>query len=235
MARKLFPDKELADNEYLDIQTDFKPESPGLKEKVSGGFQYVLGVLKFLLGISLLPFVYSASVAFLNQLRSIDHSFQTDFWAGVITLLLVHLFLWEPAFVYARGQKMLGTAFNFFKPLVKVAPSLLPVYTIIVFIVYGIVSLMNKSEWPPRYALFLAGFSSALHLVYSARSVRSRKSDFLKANYIFSFSFIYVTNLVLLSFFLSLGFKAFSFPQFFNSGFQEARQIFEAVFRQIFL
>jgi len=153
----------------------------------------------------------------------------------VITFLIIYLFIWEPASIYNKGHKLLELVFSFVKPMVNVAPFLLPIYTIIVFFIYGVLSLLIKSSWLLEYALFLLGFSAILHLVFSAKTIRTKKGDFLKGNYIFGFSFIFILNLTLLAFGLSLIFKDFSFVNFCNISFARASKIFYAVFKQLFL
>ena len=176
--------------------------------KISGFSAGAFGVIKFILGVSLLPFVYSLSVSFLKEFRLIDPQLQSYFWSGVVSLLVVYLFIWEPAAVYAKGQKLVEVIFQFFHPLVKFAPYLLPVYTLILFVAYAFAAVTFKSADTINYFVFLFGFSMAMHLVFSAKSMRSKQGDFLKANYIFGFSFIYIVNIALLavglSFILSL-------------------------------
>lgn len=195
----------------------------------------VFGIIKFILGVCLLPFVYSTSLAFLSQFGLLQKSLQGYFWSGVIALLIVYLFVWEPAIIYARGQRLLEMIFIFFKPLVRLAPYVLPVYTIVLFIIYGLLSPAIKGAWLVQYSMFLIGSTLALHLVFSAKSIRSKKADFLKANYIFGFSLIYVINLTILAFCINLIFKEFSFVAFCNSAFQAASNMFYAVFKQLFL
>ncbi len=211
--------------EFPKTEQDFKP---GLSSKL-------FGIIKFILGICLLPFVYSTSLAFLNQFSLVEKSIQGYFWSGISTLLIVYLFIWEPAVIYVKGQKLLEMIFIFFKPLVRLAPYVLPVYTILLFIIYGLLSLVIKSAWLVRYSIFLIGFTLALHLVFSAKSIRSKKSDFLKANYIFGFSLVYIINLGIVAFCINLIFREFSFVNFCNSAFQAAGNIFYAVFKQLFL
>ncbi len=219
-----------------------KAESPSNKEapkpagvfmpKISGLLQKIFGLSKFILGICLLPFVYSVSVAFLAELGSIDIVSQKYFWAGVISMLIVYLFIWEPALVYAKGQKLVELIFNFLKPLVRVAPYVLPVYTIVIFFAYLIISHMFELT---NYFIFLFGLSMALHLIFTAKSVRSKKEDPLKGNYIFGFSLIYIFNLAVLSFCFSTIFEKFSFVNFCNQSYQIASGIFGAVIKQLFL
>jgi len=233
MARKELPDKKLLKDSPLPkepsgISGDFSSKFSGLSSKA-------FGIIKFILGIVLLPFVYSSVVSFLNEFGLVDRNLQGVFWSGVICFLAIYLFIWEPAAIYNKGHKLLEIVFSFFKPMVNVAPFLLPIYTILVFIIYGLLSLMIKSAWLLEYALFLIGFSAILHLVFSAKAIRTKKGDFLKGNYIFGFSFIFILNLVLLASGFSPMFKEFSFVNFCNISFCVAGKIFYAVFKQLFL
>ena len=232
----------MAKKEFPKIEGDFGPKDlepmpapGGLHAKISNLSNKVFGIIKFLLGICLLPFVYSSTISFLNELVLIDKIRQDYFWLGIISLLVIYLFVWEPAVIYSRGHKILELVFNFFKPLVRVAPYLLPIYAIIVFVLYQVLSMAITSEWLVRYTVFALGFTISFHLIFSAKTIRGKKNDFLKSNYIFGFSFVYVLNLILLAIFLNLIFKEFSLVNFFNVFFQTAKDIFNAVFGQLFL
>jgi len=65
--------------------------------------------------------------------------------------------------------------------------------------------------------------------------VRQKKGDFLKSNYLFGFSMVYIVNLGLCALFFNLIFAEFSFVSFCNSSIQISADIFSAVFRQLFL
>jgi len=219
-------------------EADFKPKAggrEGISGKLSGLYGKLFGVIKFILGVCLLPFVYSSSIAFMGQFGVIDIGLQNCLWSGVITFLIIYLFVWEPALIYTKGQKLLELVFNFFKPLVKVAPFLLPIYTIVLFVFYGFLSLFIKDSWFLRPVMFLFGFSIILHLVFSSKSIRTRKGDFLKGNYIFGFSFIYILNISILAFGLNLIFKGFSFVSFSNATYSTAKDVFYVIFKQLFL
>lgn len=214
---------------------EFEPQPGRLSVMFSGLSGKVFGIAKFILGVCFLPFVYAVTVSYLDEFRLLDKSFGDYFWSGGITLVLVYFFVWEPASLYSKGQRLLEFVFNFFKPLVKVAPYVLPVYAIIIFAVYGLLSPFIKSAWLIRYTLFLLGLAMTLHIVYSAKMLRSKKNDFLKGNYIFGFSFIYILDLTLLALFMSLLFAEFSFVDFFDSAFLLTKDIFASIFKQLFI
>ncbi|MDD5166628.1 MAG: hypothetical protein PHQ57_04505, partial [Candidatus Omnitrophica bacterium] len=198
MAKKEFPKLE---GDFSPKGIDFGPADlgggggGGLRGKMSAFSGKAFGIIKFILGICFLPFVYSISISFLSEFDLIEKSLGSHFWSGVVSFLIIYLFILEPVKLYAKGQKLLELIFNFFKPLVKVAPYLLPVYTIILFALYWPLSLLFPGPGTTKTFVFLFGFSMALHLVFSAKTMRAKKGDFLKGNYIFGFSFIYILNL----------------------------------------
>lgn len=226
------------------VEQEFNPEAQGaegggggldIQSKFSALTNWLFGFTKFLLGVSLLPFVYGVSLALLYELSKIESTARAYIWAGVAALVIIHLLIWEPAIIYAKGHKILEVVFKFFKPLVKVAPYLLPIYTIVLFLAYLLLSTMMKSPDLIYYFAFLFSFSTTMHLVFSAKTLRNKKGDFLKGNYIFGFSFVYIMNLIILSFFISVIFDKFSFVNFFNQTFQIATKIFGSAFKQLFL
>ena len=192
--KKEFPKKEAVNKEPPAAKgLDFKPKISGLSDKS-------FGVIKFILGVCLLPFVYSITAAFLNEFGVIDPSLQHKFWGGVVTLLVVYLFIWEPASVYSKGHELLAIVFSFVRPLVNVAPYLIPIYTLVLFIAYLILSLVITSPKLTGYFIFLFGLSIGLHLIFGAKSLRHKKEDFLKANYILVFLLSIFSTLFLLHF-----------------------------------
>ncbi|MCG8429695.1 MAG: hypothetical protein MJA29_00775 [Candidatus Omnitrophica bacterium] len=224
----------LQDEEYLDIETDF-PDEGGWSDRFSGLSAKLFEVFKFLLGICLMPFLYASTVSFLTEIRRVPHALSVDFWAGVISFLVMHLFIWEAVSVFVRGQRLFAAAFRFYSPLARLVPAVVPFYTLLVFIVYGFLALSIKSIWLPRYILFLAGFTFILHLVFSSRAARSGRHDLLWANYIFGFSLSYISNLIVLGALLSLSFRQFVFTRFITRAADGARQVWYEVFRQVFL
>jgi len=194
----------------------------------------VFDIIKLILGICLLPLAYSTTVSFLDQVSYVDLPLQNYLWAGVASFLLVYLFIFEPGWVYDKGHKLLEVLFSFLSPLVKVAPYLLPIYAVTVFVIYLLLAVFIKENWLINYTMFLFGASLALHLVFSSKAIRSKKGDILKSNYIFGFSFVYIVNLWLIALFLSILLPGFSFFNFCEKAYFQASGIFKAVFSQLF-
>ena len=217
--------KESADKLFSDIKP---PSKSKLKE-------IALTLLKLASGICLLPFAYGASVSFYQELIKLEPRVVHAFTCGVAGFLGVYLFIWEPAALFKKGQRILEVIFRFFAPLVKVAPYALPVYAILICAAYLIWSAFIGIHNYLFAFLFSIGFSAALHLVFCAKTLRSKQGDSLRANYLFGFSCIYILNALLLAGFFSLAFEDFSFVGFFNSSCQIAKGILGRVFSQLFL
>ena len=235
MAKKEFPEKQVLKGKEKPAQNDLGGLSGDFSSKISGLSSKVFGIIKFILAIIILPLVYSSVVSFINEFTQVDKGLQQIFCNGIISFLAIYLFIWEPVVIYNKGHKLLEIVFSFIKPMVNVAPFLLPIYTILFFTLYGLLALGVKSNWLIQYTLFLIGFSSILHLTFSAKTIRTKKGDFLKANYIFGFSFIFILNIALLALGFSLVFKEFSFVNYCNISFTIFKNIFVTVFKQLFL
>lgn len=229
MGRRSFLDKDL-----LDPDADFRLKRNSYFGKDSDSPGRVFAPLKFILGILLFPFVYGVTVSFLEEFGHLSLLLQRHFGLGAITFLVVYLFIWEPVALYNHGYKLVSVGFNFVKPLVKFAPHLLPIFSIILVILYKILSFTIKASWLMELFMFLLGWTILMHLVFSARAVRSKKGDFLGANYIFSFSFIYLVNIVLFGFCLNIASWDFSFADFAGRALEAAQGVFGSVLKQLF-
>lgn len=214
-----------------DIEKLFSEIKPPSKNKLK---EYSLTLLKLLIGVCLFPAVFAVSSCFGQELLKLDTSVIKAFVRGIISFLAVYLFIWEPAILFKKGQRILEVIFRFFAPLVKIAPSVLPIYAILFFVVYLILYFFLDTHYYLTTFIFCIGFSLALHIIFCSKSLRSKQGDFLKANYIFSFSWVYILNLILMALFFNLAFENFSFLNFFNGSYQISKSVYAAVFRQLF-
>jgi len=219
------PDAEVAPETFLDRLT------PGVRTIVSK----FLSIIKFILGLCFLAFVYTGSFGFLKELKNADPALQKDFWSGVITFVIIYLFFYEPMRLYQKGQKILTFIFKFFAPLVRFAPYVLPVYTIIVFALYPLVTMLWKGKVVLEYFIFIAGLSLSFHLIMTAKTLKNRQGDFLKANYIFGFTLVFILNLLLVAICFQLLLDKFSFYNFWVGAYEESQRIWHSAFRQIFI
>ncbi len=156
------------------------------------------------------------------------------FILGILVYLLVHVFIYEPQPIYQYGQNMVTAIFQFFSPLVKVAPLVLPIFSIFFIIALYVGTLVFKSAQLGQGLIFLVGFTLTMHMVMTAKILRNKDSNTIKPNYFFSMSLIYSFNIFILALLFDLALKDFSFYHFFTSATQATGAIYGAVFHQLF-
>ncbi|MFH1046412.1 MAG: hypothetical protein V1727_05545 [Candidatus Omnitrophota bacterium] len=219
----------------------------------------IASIFKTIVGILLLPVSLAATKAFaveLGQIKQLDGSAEY-FLNGVLIYLVIHLVLHKPDFFYVFGHEvahalaalLCGGRVNSFNvsarggavttsksnSFIALFPYFFPTYTILVWLAYFFTTLFyHKGNFMPHF-LFLVGFTLALHLIMTADSLKIKQPDIFKTGYLFSISMVYVLNLLLISFILSLVFAGFSFSQFFLSGAERSGEIYQAIYSQLFL
>lgn len=219
----------------------------------------LLRIIKVLIGILLLPVTLAVTLAFSGQLSQIQEfqGLAGYFLKGVIIYLIMHLILYKPNYFYVlgheiahalatlvcggrvssfsasgRGGGVLTTKSNFF---IALFPYFFPSYTIFFWLVYLLLSVFRDvSAYVPHF-LFLVGFSLTLHLVMTIDALKVKQSDIFKTGYLFSVSLIYILNILLVSFILSLVFKDFIFSSFFHSTLQRAGDVYYGIYEYLFL
>jgi hypothetical protein len=195
-----------------------------------------LYTLRLILGVLLLPVVYGVTQNLLSQMFVVDKMILTYLLTGISIFLTLYLFVWEPAIIYKKGQRVLEIIFKFFAPLVKTAPYVLPIYTILISLVYFILANFIKSEYLLYYTLSCLGFCTMLHLVFTAQVLKPKQWDYAKiTNYLFSFSLIFILDLWLFGYIFSFITDNFSFLSLFNGSIQTAQDIYKSIFSQLFL
>jgi len=219
----------------------------------------IIRIVKVLVGILLFPVGVSTTVALAGQLGLIEglQGLSSYFLKGVIIYLAIHLILYKPNYFYvlgheiahalaaficggkvsafrvsARGGGVLSTKSNFF---IALFPYFFPTYTIFFWLIYFLVSLFRDISSLAPHFLFVVGFTLTFHLVMTVDSLKIKQADIFKTGYLFSVSLIYVLNLLLISFILSLVFPDFSFSAFFHSSSEGAGNTYYTLYKYLFL
>ncbi len=192
-------------------------------------------ILKLIFAILLLAVVIACSIAFSREIMVLNKLTISCFLWGIFSFLIIYHLIWEPEVVYIKGQRVVEIVFRFFAPLVKVASFCLPIYTLFILIAYWLLSLLFTGlKDLGNYFIFFASFFLAMHIVFTAKSLKSRQSDFLKANYFFAMELIYLINIAIIAGLFNLILPDFSFLDFFRASCQNTQSIFLPVFRQLF-
>lgn len=212
----------------------FLPKSGGGSASVSAKSNKFVSILKLLIFLFLLPVAVGVSCGFLNTFSTLDKQITDIFWAGVAVFFLVDLVILKLAFFYKKGQRIIEILFYFFAPLVKFAPYVLPIYTILILVFAATLGFFKDISPYRDTLLFLTGFSIILHFVYTADAMRARQPDFLKASYFFAIVLVFLFNVVILAFALNKVLPEFSFVQFFQNTCTSTKDAYTAIFNQLF-
>ncbi len=216
-------------------------------------------ILRVAIGIISLPLVIPVSKAFYSQLANIsfiDLKNQLWFLYGVAFYVIMHLFFFKPNFFYNLGHEgvhvlsawisfgkaknlkvsdqggsVQTTKSNFF---ISLSPYFIPIYTIIVILAYFFISKSTDVAAYLPYFIFFIGFTFTMHIVMTAEALRVMQPDLIKTGYLFSLVLIYVLNVLLAGFIISLVFTGFSFVDMIMQFCVETKELYIFISRQLF-
>jgi len=216
-------------------------------------------ILRFIISILLIPVCVITTISFYEGILSIKDVSSSGlyFILGALLYSMMHLLLFRLDFLYIFGHESMHafatfcsggkasnmkvsskegsvktTTPNFF---VMLAPYLMPVYTVIIAALYFILSFFIDITKYSSVFIFLIGFTLMLHLAYTAESIRGKQSDLIKSGYLSSISFIYMVNLVVVFFIMSLFFQGASFVSFIVDVYEKTKVFYWSFWKQLFL
>ncbi|MCX5692342.1 MAG: hypothetical protein NTX47_01450 [Candidatus Omnitrophica bacterium] len=216
-------------------------------------------ILRFIISILLIPVCVIITVSFYNSMFAIKDVSESGlcFILGALLYSMMHLLLFRLDFLYifghesmhafatfcsggkANNMKVSGkegsvktTTPNFF---VMLAPYLVPVYTVVVAIIYFVLSFFMDVALYSAVFIFLIGFTLMFHLAYTSESIKDKQSDLIKTGYLSSISFIYIINLSIVFFIISLFFRDASFVNFAADVYEKTKNFYWFFWKQLFL
>lgn len=216
-------------------------------------------ISKFAIGLIFIPIIIGISISFFESLANIEgakHTGSKIFLWGVVSYVIMHLFLFKPGYIYTFGHEMMHvlstwicgggvksfniskgggavetTKSNFF---ITLSPYFVPTYTLILSFLYFLLPLFFEIPNLSTMYFFSAGFTLTLHLVFTAEVLKIKQPDIIKTGYLFSLTMIYVINIILVAFLLSLLFKGLLFEDFFYNTYINSKNIYINIFTQLF-
>lgn len=217
-------------------------------------------IFRLAVGAISLPLTITVSKAFYSQLANVESLLNSKdhlyfLWGGA-SYIVMHLFFFKPNYFYNLGHEgvhvfstwlsfgkaknlkvssesgsIQTTKSNFF---INISPYFVPIYTIILCLAYFIVSkFRDVSNYTP-YFIFFIGFTFLMHIIMTAEALRVAQPDLIKTGYLLSLSLIYVINVLLAGFIISLIFTGFSFVDMFLQFCVETKELYILIFRQLF-
>jgi len=192
-------------------------------------------VFKFIFFLVLIPLIVALTTGFIHELAELTRGQYQYFIWGMLSYLILHIFIYEPEPIYQYGKTLVADLFQFLSPLVKLAPVVLPIYSIVFLVLFYFTSFFFKNINLAHYYLFLISFTFSMHMIFIARELRAQDQTAFKPDYFFSITLVYVINVVIIALMLNLIFPTFSFIEFFRDVSQISRSIYYTIFHQLFV
>jgi hypothetical protein len=214
-------------------ETNAPAGKPATSGKGSITQMFIL-ILKFLLAVILLPIVMGMTYAVQGELATFEPAARDILMIGMVSYVILRFFVYDFFAIYTFGQGMVTMVFQFLKPLVSAAPYVLPIYTLMTIVIYGVLKIIGVAgEWQELF-LFLCAFTFTMHIVLTAQDLYAKDSTAGKPNYFFGMALVYIVDVFLMALLMSLAVKEFSFPHFFQMLTKTSWGIYLAVFNQLF-
>lgn len=199
-----------------------------------------LKLLKIIIGIVLLPVCIAGSMAFYNLLLSLRGVDQTGliFSAGIALYTILYFSSIKFNFLYVLGHEtthavlalLCGGRIKSFRVsskggsvsttksnvVISLGPYFLPIYTMFFAIAFVVCGRFINAVYDYIAAfIFLLGFSIAFHFLMTLDSLRVEQPDLVENGYLFSLTFIYLVNMIVLALLLGALFNRPAIADFF--------------------
>lgn len=219
----------------------------------------IIKTLKILLGIAAFPVCISVSTGLyeqINQISGISY-YHKYFLLGGVAYLIIHAAVFKPEYLYILGHEIMHaiatwlsggkvTSFSVSSKggrvgttksniFIALAPYFFPFYTIMISLVFFVITTVLEIDPPYIIFLFLLGFTLTFHIILTIDFMKIKQTDFVHAGYLFSTCLIYIINLIEIGFVLSVLFKEVIFKDFIFSAYIGSLDIYTGVFRQLFM
>ncbi len=216
-------------------------------------------VIRFILSIAFIPACIIISVSFYKGIANIKDFSSTGFIfiLGAFFYSLIHLLLFKLDFLYVLGHELMHAIATIFSGgkasgmkvkskegsvksttpnmFVVLAPYIIPGYTVFIGAAYFIASFFIDVSRFSNVFIFLIGFTLMFHLSYTAQSIREKQSDLIRSGYLFSLSAIYIVNIIIVFFIMSMFFDGADFLNFLSDFYERSKEVYYSFWRQLFL
>lgn len=210
-------------------------------------------IASLLFGLLLLPVHAGYSMAFYHQMLGIRGTGtpQLALLFGVTGYLAVHTFLKPPKKLYEAGQKIMNLFFLWMRGgkdvakadkgktksvgFTELVPYVVPIYTILVTIIYGAASMFTDVAPWTKWFFFALGFTMTFHLVYTVEALKEKQSEMGWTVKLLNIGFVYWSNLLILVLVVNLVVPHLSVLEYVRGGFNESYQIYKAIYDQLFV
>jgi hypothetical protein len=188
----------------------------------------ILKIFGFLL---VLPLIIAFFIAFQTQILSLPVNKEAWMLWGAGSYIALNLFVYDFKNVYDSGKSLVEKMSPQFKP----AGYVVPLLTIFLMAVYGIVWLLGRGVSCQPYFLFAIAFTFAMHLILTAHEIYQSDNSVLKAHYLLTFGAVLIANLFIISLLLAWVIPEYSLVGFIKSLTSHAFHLYTSVYKALFV
>jgi hypothetical protein len=192
-------------------------------------------LFKFILSIILLPMLIGFTLSFSRQLIEQEEYILNSFVFGLVSYIVLHLFIYQPHSFYKFEQGAIDKIFGLFGPLKALIRYRLPLLSVIVYVTYFILKVFFEYGGILDTFVFLLSFTALMHLVLAAYNLKEESTGALKGDYFLSLSTVYLFVIILVAVFIKLMVDSFSILSFFREGFSFFIDTHTAAWKQLFV
>jgi hypothetical protein len=192
------------------------------------------GLIKFIIFVFLIPVVAAVTIAFRKDISELKSIYHHSFEWGVFTYVVLCLFLSDLVWLYKFGQSIVSELFKFWDPFAKVAPYILPIYTMLAMGAYYLVVRIGNVGPNNGWWFFVIGFTFAMHVIMSARELYEADGNTFKPNYLFEISLVYILVIMLMVQLLNVTAWKFSVVAFAQTVIDLTRNFYQLIYFKIF-
>ena len=214
--------------------------------------------LKIVLAVIFIPIVIAVTRAFFKTLNNLNLLSVNLFLliGGFFIYPIFHIACFKAMYIYAWGHEVVHviatwlcggkiTSFHVTRDggsvtttktnlFITLSPYFVPIHTILLVLVYWFFShFLNKTGFSKEF-VFLIGFTMSFHIFMTIEVMKMKQPDILKAGYMFSVFFIYLANIFVFTFVLSIMFTNISFVYFLKKILVYSKDSYISFFKFLF-
>ncbi|MBF0503515.1 MAG: hypothetical protein HQL14_00290 [Candidatus Omnitrophica bacterium] len=191
---------------------------------------FVASILKIFGFLAALPLIFVSVLAFWHQILLLPAAKEGCLLWGAGIYVGLNLFVYDFKDVYAFGKTQIENLFTFFKP----AGFLIPVYSVVLIIVYQILLALGHVSLQPVF-LFAIAFGLAMHVVQTAREIYTADNSFLKAHYLCTFGVVLIVSLFFISLLLAWAVGEYSLVGFIKAICAQTGHFYKSIWKALFV
>jgi len=188
-------------------------------------------MLKIFAFLLILTLIIAFFISFQTQLLSLPVNKEVWLLWGAGSYIALNLFVYDFKSVYDFGKSQVEKFLTFFKP----AGFVVPIFTVLLIVVYIIALVLGHGAFLQPYFLFAVAFTLAMHLVLTAHEIYQSDTSVLKAHYLFTFGAVLIINLLVISLLLAWAIPEYSLVGFIKSSASQTYHLYTSVYKALFV